>query len=195
MVAQTQTLSTSRPDNPRLIAAAIGAIVLFAGSWALLHTWFYKHDQVLDTPIYQRYGNAMTDGNVPYRDFVVEYPPGALPMFALPGFAEPGHDQEVSAGFRRAFETLMWLCGAGALLAMTSVLASTNATRAHAWRALALAALAPLALGSVILSRFDLWPTALVVASLAAFVATRMRVGAAVLGLAISVKLFPAILV
>src|SRR5919202_2027547 len=127
MVAQTQTLSTSRPDDPRLIAAAISAIAVFAGSWALLHTWFYKYDQILDTPIYQRYGNAMTDGQVPYRDFSVEYPPGALPMFALPGFAEPGHDQDVSTGFRRVFETLMWVCGAGALLAMTSALASTNA--------------------------------------------------------------------
>jgi uncharacterized membrane protein len=194
MVAQTQTLTSSRPE-PSLLPAAVVAIALFAGSWSLLHVWFYTHKQVRDTPIYQRYGNAMTRGEVPYRDFSVEYPPGALPMFALPGFAEPGRDQDVSQGFRRAFETLMWLCGAGALLAMVSTLASISATRAHLWRALAFAALAPLALGAVILSRFDLWPTALVVASLAAFAAGWMRVGAVALGAAIATKLFPVVLV
>lgn len=194
MIAQTQTLTSSRPE-PRLLPAAVVAIVLFAIAWSLLHVGFYTHNQVIDTPIYQRYGNAMTHGKVPYRDFSVEYPPGALPMFALPGFAEPGHDQDVSAGFRRAFETLMWLCGSGALLAMVATLGSTAASRSHIWSALTLAALAPLALGSVILSRFDLWPTALVVASLAALVAGWMRVGSASLGAAIATKLFPAVLV
>lgn len=194
MVAQSQTLTSSRPEQP-LLPAAVVSIVLFAIAWSLLHVGFYRHNQVIDTPIYQRYGNAMTHGQVPYRDFSVEYPPGALPMFALPGFAEPGHDQQVSAGFRRAFETLMWLCGAGALLGMVATLAPIAATRVHIWRALMFAALAPLALGSVILSRFDLWPTALVVASLAALVAGWLRIGSLALGTAIATKLFPVVLV
>jgi uncharacterized membrane protein len=189
-----QTGSLSRPD-PRVTAAAFGAVLVFAAAWALLHHGFYTRDQILDTPVYQRYGNAIAHGNVPYRDFSVEYPPGALPMFALPGLAEPGHDQDVTPGFRHTFETLMWLCGATALLGMALVLYATGASRLHTWAALSFAAVAPLALGSVVLSRFDLWPAALLVVSLGALTSGWLRVGCGLLGLAITAKLFPIVLV
>jgi len=185
---------SSRPE-PHVVAAAFVALAVFIGTWALLHVGFYRHKQVLDTPVYQRYGDAIAHGQVPYRDFALEYPPGALPMFALPGLAEQGHGQDVTAGFRHLFETLMWFCGAIALLGMAAVLRVSGASRAHVWSALLFAALAPLALGSVLLSRYDLWPTALVVASLAALVAGRLRLGGGVLGAAITAKLFPAVLV
>jgi hypothetical protein len=113
-------------------------------------------------------------------------------MLALPGLAEPGTGQDVSRGFRRTFETLMWICGAAALCAMAFVL---RALRRSAWLPLAFAALAPLALGSVILSRFDLWPAAIVVAALAALVAGHLRTGHALLGLGAAAKLYPAVLV
>jgi len=182
------------PDAP-VGAALFAAIALFVLSWALLHVGFYKHDQILDTPGYQHYGNAIADGKIPYRDFTLEYPPGALPMFALPGLAEPGEGQDVSPGFRRTFETLMWLCGAASLAAMAVVLAVLRRRPAAVWSALGFAALAPLALGSVYLSRFDLWPAALAVAGIAALVAGRLRVGHAVLGLGAAAKLYPGVLI
>ncbi|MGZ8739221.1 MAG: hypothetical protein ACXWZ8_01320, partial [Gaiellaceae bacterium] len=148
-----------------MVAAAFAAIALFVVSWTLLHVGFYKHKQLIDTPVYQRYGNAIADGKVPYRDFQVEYPPGALPVFALPGLAEPGRNQEVSTGFRRSFETLMWLCGAAALAAMAVILRALRRSTVNVWAALCFAAIAPLLLGSVILSRFDLWPAAIVAAA------------------------------
>src|SRR2546427_13261668 len=126
--------SKTRPPE-HVFVAAFAAIVFFAVSWTVLHGGFYTHRQILDTPVYQRYGNAMADGKVPYRDFDVEYPPGALPVFALPGLAEPGHDQQVSAGFRRAFETLMWICGAVALVAMALVLRAPRRGAASVWGA------------------------------------------------------------
>jgi hypothetical protein len=177
------------------VAAAFAAVALFVVSWTLLHVGFYKHKQILDTPVYQHYGNAIADGKVPYRDFKLEYPPGALPVFALPGLAEPGHDQQVSPAFRRAFETFMWLCGAGALFAMAMTLRVVAGSARHLWGALAFAALAPLALGSVIISRFDLWPAAIVAAALAALVSNRFRLGHALLGFAVTAKLYPAIFI
>jgi hypothetical protein len=116
-------------------------------------------------------------------------------MFALPGLAEPGHDQAVSSTFRRAFETLMWLCGAAALLGIAVVLGSLRRSAASVWAALVFAALAPLALGSVILSRFDLWPAAIVAAALAALVSGRLRLGHLLLGLGVVAKLYPGVLV
>ncbi|CAN5188889.1 hypothetical protein BH18ACT12_BH18ACT12_03570 [soil metagenome] len=177
-----------------MTAAAFVALALFVVSWTVLHAGFYTREQIVDTPVYQRYGNAIADGKVPYRDFTLEYPPGALPMFALPGLAEPGKGQDVSPGFRRTFETLMWLCGAGALLAMAAVLRALRRPPAEVWAALAFAAVAPLAVGSVILSRFDLWPAALVVAALAALVSGRLRIGHALLGLGVTATLYPAVL-
>jgi hypothetical protein len=179
---------------PSVLAACLVALLLFGAAWALLHVGFYTHKQVIDTPIYQRYGNAIADGRVPYRDFAVEYPPGALPVFALPGLAEPGEAQNVTPGFRRTFETLMWISGAVALLGMVLVLRATRAPPGRFWGALAFAALAPLALGSVVLSRFDLWPAAVVVLALAALVLGRWRLGSALIGLGIAIKLYPAVL-
>jgi hypothetical protein len=191
MAASSQSPASERS----VIAAAFAAIALFVLAWTLLHVGFYKHKQVIDTPVYQRYGNAIADGKVPYRDFAVEYPPGALPMFALPGLAEPGKNQQVSAGFRRTFETLMWMCGAVALLAMAVVLRVLRRSDLNVWAALCFAAVAPLLLGSVILSRFDLWPAAICVAALAALVSNRLRLGHALLGLGITAKLFPVVFV
>ena len=176
------------------VAATFTAIALFVVTWTLLHVGFYTHKQIIDTPVYQRFGNQIANGKVPYRDFEVEYPPGALPVFALPGLAEPGRDQDVTPGFRRTFETLMWLCGAVAIGAMALVLRRLQAGAVWTWTALTFAALAPLALGSVILSRFDLWPAVLAAGALAALVAGRLRLGHVALGIAVAAKFYPGVL-
>ncbi len=190
------TAPGGQPTLERTIWAAALAIALFALSWTALHHGFYAQPpQIVDTPVYQHYGNLIADGHVPYRDFDLEYPPGALPMFALPGLAGHGVGQDVTPGFRRTFETLMWLCGAGALLALAFGLRALRSGAAAMWAAPAFAALAPLALGPVLLSRFDLWPAAIVAGALAALLSGRLRLGHALLGLGVVVKLFPAILV
>ena len=58
------------------------ALAALLVSFTLLHFGFYQHRLIVDTLVYQRYGDAMVDGQVPYRDFRLEYPPGALPAFA-----------------------------------------------------------------------------------------------------------------
>ena len=89
-------------------AAAVGAL-LFLVSWGLLHVGPLARGQIVDTPVYQRYGDAVLAGEVPYRDFSLEYPPGALPVFILPSLAPAEH-------YRSAFEALMIVCGLGAAL-------------------------------------------------------------------------------
>ena len=78
----------------------------------LLHEGFYERDQIVDTPIYQRYGEAMADGQVPYRDFAVEYPPAALPVFRLP---VEGGDYDAT------FEGLMAAAGVGVVLLVAAL--------------------------------------------------------------------------
>jgi hypothetical protein len=164
----------------RLASAAIG-VALFLVSWGLLHEGFYARDQIVDTPVYERYGEAMTDGRVPYRDFPVEYPPAALPVFLLPALGEGDSD-----AYRRRFEGLMAGLGVACVVLVAAVASSL-------WAPVFVAA-APLALGSVYLSRFDLWPAALTLIALGLLVAGRLRLGLGALGLAAAAKLYPAVL-
>jgi len=183
--------SWPRPADPQGAAlAALLAIALFFGTWGVMHQWFYARSHIVDTPVYQRYGDAMAHGKVPYRDFRVEYPPGALPMFVLPSL---GHTGDFDA-FRRIFEALMAICGAAAVAFVEVALLGLGAGRGRLVAGLGFAALAPLALGSVVLSRFDLWPAALTAAALAALVVGRERLGFGALGLAVAAKIYPGVL-
>jgi Glycosyltransferase family 87 len=159
-------------------ASAAAGVALFLVSWGLLHQGFYARDQIVDTPIYERYGEAMTQGQVPYRDFTVEYPPAALPVFLAPALGEGGYD--------RRFEGLMAALGVACVLLVAAVSSSFWAP--------VLVGVSPLLLGSVMLSRFDFWPAALAAAALALLVAGRFRLGLGTLGAATAAKLYPAVL-
>jgi uncharacterized membrane protein len=114
---------------------------------------------------------------VPYRDFAVEYPPAALPVFVLPTF--------VGSDYATSFAWLMALCGVG----LVAVVASVSRVAA------AYLALMPVLVGSLILSRFDLWPALLATAAVAALWHGRDRLGWALLGAAVAAKLWPGVLV
>jgi hypothetical protein len=179
--------SWSASSEPRRLAYAAAA--LFLAALGVLHWGFYQHHLILDTVEYHRYGELVNDGQVPYRDFDVEYPPAALPVFALPAIGHPSFNF-----YHREFQILMALCGIGALVAMAAVLRSVGAGRRRGAAALGFAALAPLVLGSIVLYRYDLWPAALAVAGLAGVIAGRQRLGFAALGLGFAAKVFPALL-
>ena len=160
---------------------------MLAVAWAVLHVAPWTDYQIVDTPVYQRYGEAMTAGQVPYRDFRPEYPPAALPAFLLPALG-PSDD------YRTLFEILMLACGMGIVALVAATLVRVGVAGRELYAYVALAALTPLALGSVVLTRFDLWPALLTVAALAALVSGRDRLGLGVLGLATAAKLYPAVL-
>ena len=79
-------------DLALLAAAALALLVLTAAL-----TWSRADDaSSWDVPLYQSFGDRMADGAVPYRDFRVEYPPGALPAFLLPSLVAPDGDPSTS---------------------------------------------------------------------------------------------------
>jgi uncharacterized membrane protein len=162
-------------------------LVLLTISWGLLHVGFWHRNPIIDTPVYQGYGEKILDGKVPYRDFRVEYPPAALPVFVLPALAD---DDDYGS----AFELLMWTCAVAMIVLLAATLSAAGAGTARLYAATAFAGIAPLLLGSVILTRFDLWPAALAAGALAALVSGRDRLGLGVLGLATAAKLYPAVL-
>ena len=170
-----------------LVVAALG---LFLVSWSLLHHGTLARAQITDTGLYATYGDSIAAGRLPYRDFRLEYPPGALPMFVLPSL---GHEGD-RAAYDRWFDRLMALCGCLAILGVALVLRTLDAGVARTSGALGLVAISPLLVGSVVLSRFDLWPASLAVLALAALLHERVTLSAVALGAAIAAKLWPAVL-
>jgi uncharacterized membrane protein len=132
----------------------------------------------------------MVEGSVPYRDFKVEYPPAALPLFALPALGKPGFHR-----YQWEFQVLVGLLGAAAMLAMYRVLEMLRAPPARFAGALGFFAVAPLLLGSVLIYRYDIWPAALAVAGLAATLSRHERLGLASLGVGFAAKIFPGAIV
>jgi len=166
-----------RADVRALVAALAAAVFLV--SWGVLHHGFYyRNGRIVDTGIYQTYGDRMMSGDVPYRDFDVEYPPGALPAFVVPSFAP-------EQNYVRTFEWVMAALGVAAIFCAATIRVASTA----------FLAVAPLLVGSIVLSRFDLWPAALTVGALAALLAGLHRLGWGVLGIAVAAKLYPVVIV
>jgi Glycosyltransferase family 87 len=164
----------------------------FFTSFGVLHYGVFTRKLLRDTPVYERYGDAIVHhGRVPYRDFALEYPPGALPVFVAPSATAPDGDL---ARYSLWFELEMLVCGAAAAALTGFLLARQRASAARLVAGTLLAGLAPLALGPVVLSRFDLWPAALTIGALAAFVVDRRRLGFVLLGLAVAAKVYAAVL-
>lgn len=172
------------------MAVAIAAQVMFS-VWIVLHVSFFNSHQFTDVPVYQHYGDAIKHGEVPYRDFTPEYPPGALPVFAAPAFADLGDNR---AAYQLSFEVLMLLVGVATLGCMAFILRHQATHAPTLLRVLVVASLTPLALGSVGRTHFDAWPALLTVASLAAVISRRPLVAGAVLGVAVAAKLYPIVL-
>jgi Glycosyltransferase family 87 len=166
------------------VALAASAFLL---AWGALHWGFYAHDPLKDTPLYERYGDRIVSGEVPYRDFRVEYPPAALPVFVLPSLAAGAHDFRAYA---RVFEALMGALGVACAVLVALILARRKTPPRRLALGIALVGLGPLALGPVLLSRFDLWPAALTAAALAALAFERPRLSFALLGVAVAAKLY-----
>lgn len=174
--------------EPALVAlvAAVGA-ACFVLAWLSLHSGLYDGPVITDTGLYRDYGERMLDGEVPYRDFELEYPPGALPAFALPALGS-------GERFDLLFEGLMLLCGAAGVALLAAALGAAGTAPGALAGGVAFAAFSPLLLGPVLQTRFDLWPAALVTGALAALAAGRPRLGLGVLAAAVTAKLYPLVL-
>ena len=88
----------------------------------------------------------------------------------------------------------MGLCGVLAVAAAAVTLVRLDRRRLRLAVALGLASLGALALGPVVLSRFDLWPATLTIGAVALLVYDRRRLAFALLGLAFAAKLFPVVI-
>ena len=186
MSVRSESSSRSADAGLVLLTLAVG-LGLLTASWGALHLPPFDGFQIIDTPVYQEYGEAMAAGEVPYRDFDVEYPPAALPLFWLPTLGPAEH-------YRSIFELLMWICAAAMLVLVVRALAALEAPPGRLLAGAVLIGVFPLALGSVVLTRYDLWPAALTAGAAALLLGGRDRLALAVLALAVAAKIYPLVL-
>ena len=140
-----------------------------------------------DTAELRRYGDAVVAGRLPYRDFHLEYPPGAIPFFTIP-----------SLGSEHAYLTIFRLLAiAGVvlgLLLLALLLERLGTPRRWSYGAVAFAAASPALLGAFTLRRFDMWPAAMCLGVVLLLVARRPLAASALLAGAALVKTYPAAL-
>jgi hypothetical protein len=133
--------------------------------------------------IYDAKGQRIVDGEIPYRDFSLEYPPGAVPAIALPAIG--------GGEYATRFRLLMWALAAGCVVLVAVGLAATGAGPLRLYGGPLAVALAALPLRQIFFDRYDLWPAFLAVAGLVAVALGRRGLGLAALGLGGAAKIFP----
>src|SRR6478609_2464819 len=144
---------------------------------------------ITDTAIYRTYGERIASGDVPYRDFVIEYPPGALAPFVAPAIVTSSR-----RGYDAAFKSLMVIALVAAAVLIVLSLVALGASTLNIMLSV-VAFLAGIALlGPFVLTRFDLYAATVTLAAMCAILHRRKTLGAVLLGLAIATKIYPAVL-
>jgi len=140
-----------------------------------------------DVELYFAYASRAIKGEVPYRDYSIEYPIGALPLFLLPRLFA----RDIEA-YRIAFGVEMLLCNAvTVLLVARQVRCSQGLSRVPArlgWYTLFFTSLCPLLLG-----RYDLAPTAMAFAACYSWNTGRRGLGGILAGVGALTKIFPGV--
>jgi uncharacterized membrane protein len=169
------------------LLAALAGTPVFLAACAIPDGGLFRAARFRDLHIYQGYAERFLHGALPYRDVFVEYPPGAFAVFMPPTALGAQH-------YNAAFKAEMALCGIATILVAALVLAELGVTRARLLLAVGLLAVAPAALGPISLNTYDAWPALLTVLALLCFLRGWDLAGAGVLGLAVSAKVYPLVL-
>jgi hypothetical protein len=173
--------------RPRVAVTAV-AVFAFVVECLFIRGGVLSHEQFGDVGLYAADAQRMLHGQVPYRDFFFEYPPGALAAFIVPALVSTAH-------YTLLFKILMTVLGAATLCIAAGVATSAGLSLRRTALALAAMAIAPLLLGPLFLDEYDLWPTLITCLALLAVFRGRHSVGAGLLGLGTATKVFPIVIV
>jgi uncharacterized membrane protein len=188
VVAPTASSRSLTPATTRSgLLAAAAATPIYLAACAVPDGGLFRAARFRDVHLYERFAEAVLDGRVPYRDFFMEYPPGALAVFLPPAAAGSGH-------YNAAFKALMALCGIAMIFLVAQLLVRLGASVRRVWLGVLLLALSPLALGPISLNTYDAWPALLTVAALASLLAGAPLWALALLGAAFAAKVYPVVL-
>lgn len=180
----------SLPPASRGAAVAIAA----AGIAIVLVTSLPPPQRVLsrhntgDIKLYFNYAQRTFDGQLPYRDFRLEYPPGAFPVLLAPGPA--------NQGYYNRFRVLMLVLAMASIALLVAALFTAGADLTAIAAGVLVPATLPLTLNpGLVFERFDLWPVFLMMLAVVALLRGHQLLPLVVLGIGAVAKLFPLALV
>ena len=178
-------------DLRRPLLAGVG---VFVASWVFVAyaPWFSKW-LYGDVRFYENWGTMMAGHAVPYRDFRIEYPPGALVTFFMPTYLRKAFGYHGT--YYDWFRVEVLVLGVLAEVAMAWALARLGASRRRAYAALCVAGVGPALLGPIALARYDYLPALLATVAVAALAARRPTVACAFAALGAVTKVYPAVLI
>jgi hypothetical protein len=186
----TRADAEALPSASRRAAAAIAA----AGIAILLVTSLPPPQRILsrhndgDITVYFNYAQRTFDGQVPYRDFRLEYPPGALPVLLAAGPAD--------GGYYNRFRLLMLVLAMGSIVLLVAALFAAGADAAAIAAGVLVPATLPLTLNpGHVFERFDLWPVFLMLLAVVALLRGHQLLALVALSIGAVAKLFPLALV
>ena len=176
------------PARGWLVIAGITIVVQVGFAFATNVSRFRDASTRLgDVDIYEKYADLMTLGGIPYRDFVVEYPPASLPLFLVPKLLS----RDLS-GFRHGFAIEMLAFHAATLLLVSRWIARCEGTRRLVfvliWYSLSFFLIARL-----VVSRYDAAPAFLALAASYACASGRGGTAGFLAAFGTMVKIFPAL--
>ncbi len=156
--------------------------------WAIpLQMGAYADSVITDIPTYQAAYLHIADGQIPYVDFSLEYPPLAAGLFWLAG-ALPGP-------YGVTFSILMLACLCATVLGVIALARAIGMDVRRQTAAALLVAVSPLMIGNLVETRFDLALAALVVWTLWAAATERWKLAWGLLAAATLLKLIPLALI
>ena len=133
---------------------------------------------------YYQYAQNMSHKQWAYRDFSVEYPPGALAVFYLPYLVSHDH-------YNTAFAVEMLVFD---IIGLLLVLGLGRRARISPWACLIGYTLSAVAIGYIAVQRFDMVPAVLLLGAVYFFGRGNYKIAWAVLAVGAMTKLFPALL-
>lgn len=125
-------------------------------------------------------------GAVPYRDFLLEYPPGTLLFMVLPRL--------LSTGYMTYRTMFFWENAVLDAVVVVALWATARAVAIPAWRTLLLYTVAIGLLGPTVVYRLDLAPVALAALGLLAWLHNRPRLAGIALAAGTATKIYPGLL-
>jgi uncharacterized membrane protein len=166
-----------------------GQFVLFAAAHLIIFIVIFH--TIYKTPysavvVYFNYASQVLDGNVPYRDFSMEYPPFALVFFLIPRMFASTWQR-----FSLAFQTEVLIFD---LISLFIIYLIARRLGKAPWKLLTIYTLAFLAMGPIVGQQFDIFPAVLTLLSLYFFWRGQHKISWALLALGTMTKLYPAII-
>ncbi|MEN6472515.1 MAG: glycosyltransferase 87 family protein [Syntrophaceae bacterium] len=177
-----RTSSPEKPDDGVLIDQKWIFIGVLTIIYYVLFQTIYKMPYTA-TLLYFEYASHIMDGDLPYRDFNLEYPPLALVFFLLPRLFTTVYPTYVMV-----YKVEVFIC---MLIGLMVIYRSAARLRQAPWKVMSVYTLGILAVGPIIAEQYDLFPAILVLSAIYRFWTGRYKSGWMFLALGTMTKGYP----